>query len=101
MKTATFIKKVDGWKGNAWLYKIEPSIEYTSRQMSEDEFLTVVSGKTDHIIVSAVHGWLGPETAAFPADENGCACSFSIIDRETGVCSGDDFIVRVLGYSLT
>lgn len=56
--TAKLIKKLNGWLGDARLYKLSEHIE-------ENDI------KTKYVIVSATHACSGPETYIFPADLEG------------------------------
>lgn len=60
MITATFLRKLDGFTGDARLFKLSEPVE------------TRGGHKTDHVVVSATDAILtGPETYIFPADLNG------------------------------
>jgi hypothetical protein len=61
---AAFVKDLDGWQGDAKLYKLSEPI--TLVQWFDDEPFTF-----NHIVVSAVVAYSGPETYVFAADENG------------------------------
>ncbi len=66
MKTATFIKKMDGWSSDARLYKLEPPANH---EISGDYENT---GLTEYVIVSAIIAPLvGAETYIFPANQDG------------------------------
>jgi hypothetical protein len=60
MATATFVKNLDGFNGNATLYRVNPPLKSYS---GEDEYALVV--------VSAVVAFGYPETFIFGADEDG------------------------------
>ncbi|HEY6117458.1 MAG TPA: hypothetical protein VI172_16010 [Candidatus Dormibacteraeota bacterium] len=60
-KTATFIKHIQGWRGDARLYRLSPPHE-----------------ASPHVIVSATEvPYLGPETYIFPATDEGSIVSWS------------------------
>lgn len=64
-KTATFIKRLKGWAGDAHLYKLSEPMPYSGLG---DE----IDPTTDHVIVSAVVAMFsGPETYIFPSHPNG------------------------------
>lgn len=66
MKTAKFIRKLEGWRGNAGLYKLSEPVEYLAN-WSDTE-----TTKTSYVVVSAVYAhFSGNETFIFPADVNG------------------------------
>lgn len=78
MKTATLIKKLGGFRGNAALYLLsEPAPD-------------VYGVPTSYVIVSAINYAYDtgqPETFIFPADEDGLVRSYLEIDGSiTGVC---------------
>lgn len=60
-KIAVRIKKVDGWKGEAYWYKVKPPLD----------------GHEDVIVSSVIVPYTGPETYIFGADENGKVKSMS------------------------
>jgi len=62
--TSTFVRKLEGWKGDAALYKVEPPVRYSNYDDDEHE--------TDYVIASSVIAlYTGPETLVFPADQDG------------------------------
>ena len=68
MKVATFIKDLDGFQGEAKLYKLDPPMENGD-------------GKTEYVAVSAVMAMFsGPETYIFPANEKGEVTSWGELD---------------------
>lgn len=74
MKKAVFVKNIEGWNGDARLYKMLPPLVATD-----------YDGKTvethDFVIVSAVVAMLsGPETYIFPATEDGKTKNFGELD---------------------
>ena len=72
MKTATCVAKhLDGWKGHASLYRLDPPAPYQSLK-------TVLFGRilhtktTSYVVVSAVReGPEGPEAFIYASDEEG------------------------------
>ena len=66
MGTAEFVKQMDGWRGDAALYRLSPPMA------------GVDGWAFDHVIVSAVIAiGSGPETYLFGCDENGENIDFS------------------------
>lgn len=64
MKTATFIRNLQGGPGDARLYKLNPPAAYSKYE--NDEF---VKKPVDHVVVSAARVMFsGPETYIFPHD---------------------------------
>lgn len=67
MKIATFVKQMEGFTGDARLYKLSEAAP-----VDGDE-----QGTTDYVVVSAtVARYGGPETYIFPADEAGDVTSW-------------------------
>ena len=65
---ATFVKDLDGFTGEAALYKRDEDIGY-DRDYDEDEKF---NSHTKFVVVSATHAmYSGPETYIFPASEDG------------------------------
>jgi hypothetical protein len=60
MKTATMVKRLDGWISDARLYKLGEPL---------DGF--------DHVVVSAVVAYSGPETLIFGCDSHGRPADYS------------------------
>lgn len=70
MKTATFVKQMEGFIGDARLYKLSEAVDADGWANS------VVT--TDYVVVSAVVvPFSGPETYIFPADGEGRITSWS------------------------
>jgi hypothetical protein len=65
MGTATLIRRLAGFKGDARLYRLDPAISYDEQQ----------GQTTEHVIVSAA-ARTGPETYIFPADADGRIASW-------------------------
>ncbi len=75
-KTATFVRFVEGWRGIAELYKLDPPMEW--EDWGEE-------GKTQtreapYVIVSAVFAYSGPETYIFPANSKGEVVSWGELE---------------------
>ena len=66
-KIAHFVKKLDGWRGNAALYRVVPPMEQTAYGLDG----TTETTKHGHIVVSGVHHAWAHETTGFPADSEG------------------------------
>ena len=68
MKTARFIKNLEGWRGDARLYELSEPAEYDYIDFE------VETGKTKFVAVSAISSAPDtglPETYIFPCDEDG------------------------------
>lgn len=66
MKTAIFIRKLEGFNGIAKLYKLNPPIQERSWGEEEER-----KEEYQYVVVSAVVAYSGPETLIFGADEEG------------------------------
>lgn len=63
MKQAIFVKKAEGFRGNAALYKLNPPLQ------DVDPLDNVVS--TVEFVIVSTSSFFGVETYIFPASENG------------------------------
>jgi hypothetical protein len=71
IKTATFVKHQTSRSGaDQRLYRVSPEVTWGG--WSDD----VAANRSDHVVVSAVVAYSGPETFIFPADENGKVIDF-------------------------
>lgn len=69
MQTATFVKRLTGFNGDARLYRLSKPIEYQDWDSDKDEYVTKYS---EFVVVSAASvPFSGPETYVFPADAEG------------------------------
>jgi len=66
-KTATFVRFVEGWRGPAELYKLDPPMEWKDR----GEEGKTQTREAPYVIVAAVFAYSCPETYIFPADPDG------------------------------
>lgn len=66
MKQAVFVKKIEGWRADAHLYKLMPALQHV-----EDDVVETI----EFVIVSAVVAFGTPETYIFPAKDDGEAIS--------------------------
>ena len=66
-KTATFVKTMSGFAGDAGLYKLSPKAKYTIWKGVKE-----IPRSTSYVIVSAVDVFGKPETYIFPASAKGC-----------------------------
>lgn len=74
---ATYIKDLEGFTGNAKLFKVDPPMEYNKPWDDEDP----PANKTEFVVVSAANVMMsGPETYIFPSDENGHVISWGELD---------------------
>lgn len=70
-RTATLIKKLDGFSGDARLYRVSPA-------MSSEAWGDDPAEQYEYVVVSAVVArFSGPETYIFGADESGSVASWS------------------------
>ncbi len=77
MKKATLVMVLDGFKGDARLYRLSPPLE-------DNEF----------VVVSAVDAYSGPETYIFPSNEDGDVISWGELE---GSFQGDKDHEEALG----
>jgi hypothetical protein len=66
-KTATFIRRLEGFQGDARLYRVDPPVERIDWSSGEEK-----QTLHDYVVVSAVVAMFsGPETYIFPASADG------------------------------
>ncbi len=86
MPTATFIKSLPEWRGDARLYKLDPPMEDDGR-------------KHEHVVVSAVSVFGEPETYIFPANQDGAVTDFGELPgSEKGSLNHESALSRA-GYT--
>ena len=72
MIRAIKIRSMEGWQGDATLYRLSEEISWGGCYDGD------ATGETDHVIVSAaVVPYTGPETYIFPADAEGNVMDWS------------------------
>ena len=91
MKTAVYLRGLDGWRGDARLYKLVPA-----HVVVDHDDVTVET--IEFVVVSAVDPYSDPETYIFPCDEDGKVLSFQ--EMEGSFRGGLDHTeaLRGLGY---
>jgi hypothetical protein len=67
MNKATFVRQLDGFNGDARLYRCDPSVHYGS-------------GKTEYVVVSGVAEVFATETYIFPANADGAVIDWGELD---------------------
>lgn len=88
-KTATLIKRLSGFTGDARLYKLSEPLGYTDSDMY------------DHVVVSAVNVMFsGPETYIFGADENGETVNWIELDGSFEGGLDHERALRDAGYTV-
>ena len=99
MKTATFIKYIEGWRGDARLYELSEPVEYGDCLWDEDAALTA----TNYVIVSAVvfSMFAGPETFIFPAREDGTAIDMIELRGSMRGNVSHEKVLERAGYTVT
>jgi len=99
-KTATFLRKLDGFKGDARLYRVEPAMKYWKWEGQERE-----EAEVEYIVVSGINGIYrltsDPETFIFPADESGMVVSWGELDGSFRGGVNHEQALANAGYSLT
>ncbi len=81
MKKATLVKTLDGFRGDARLYRVDPPLE-------GNEF----------VVVSAVFAYSGPETYIFPSDADGEIVSWSELEGSLYDCVDHIKALNSAGY---
>lgn len=86
MKTATFVRKLDGFTGDARLYSLSEPI----------------GNKYSHVVVSAtvVPFGIGPETYIFPADVDGKVIDWGELDGSFRGALDHEQALNDAGYSV-
>ena len=91
---ATFIRDLDGFTGEAKLYKLDPPME-------ETDFDNEVVGRHKYVVVSAtVAMFTGPETYIFPSDENGNVTSWGELEGSYRGGLDHETALKNAGYSI-
>jgi len=82
VKTATFMRKLSGFRGNAALYRVDPKmIDNTGKRYQ-------------YVVASAVQAYSGPETLIFGADDDGEIANWSELDGGRGYLSHEDAFIE-------
>lgn len=95
-KSATLVKKLEQYHGDARLYRLAPSLEYST--MTDDEGLPVLQ-LTEYLVVSSLED-ITVETLIFAAEADGDITDWTDLD---GSVRGETTHARVLsslGYNL-
>ena len=95
-KTATFLRKLDNFKGNAQLYVLSEPVgwdyDWDTKQYAEE---------TNHVIVSAVVAlYSGAETYIFPADKEGNILDWGELDGSFRGSLNHEAALRNAGYEV-
>jgi hypothetical protein len=92
MITAKRLRKIEGWRAEAYLYELSEPVRYANRDG--------VEGWTHHVIVSGVLSmYAGPETYIFPADIEGRAlCMIELYPGSFRGAVDHDAAVRGAGW---
>jgi len=78
MKTAKFVRQIEGFRGDARLYCLSESVEYGEWDKEKEER---IDKTTSYVVVSAVVApFPGPETYIFPASEDGGVLNWSELE---------------------
>lgn len=76
MKVATELRKLTGFEGNAWLFKLSEPVDYDYNYNTKQ-----YEKSTNYVVVSAVDVMFsGPETYIFPANEDGKVINWSELE---------------------
>ena len=91
-KIATLVKPLDGYKGKAALYKLSEPLA-SSWGLEQDK-------KYEHVVVSSVVTYSGPETLIFGADESGDVYSFLELHGSSRGHMDHEQALRDAGYEI-
>jgi len=98
MKTATYIKKMVKWTGNANLYQLSEPMEYDKPWDDEDE---TPAKKTSYVVVSAANAlYSGPETYIFATDKDGEVLDWGELDGSYRGGLSHEIALQNAGYSV-
>lgn len=93
--TAELVRSLEGWRGNARLYRVSPPMKYGYDYGDGDDR----RGETEYVIVSAVVAMFsGPETYIFPAREDGSAIDMLELDGSYRGGLDHEAALRRAGY---
>ena len=92
MKSATKIKKLKGFSGEAYLYELSEPVTYWEGSYEER------GETTNFVVVSAATGLSGPETFIFPADEEGNVVDWTELGGSFRGGLNHDQALRIAGY---
>lgn len=96
-KTATFLRKLDDFKGDARLYQLSELVGYDLDWETEE-----YAAQTNHVIVSAVIAlYSGPETYIFPANEEGKVLDWGELDGSFRGSLDHEQALRDAGYEIS
>ena len=97
MKTATEVKQLRDWRGDARLYKLsEPAwCEYYDEDAEDYK-----ERETDFVIVSAVNFEYAHETYIFPAYDNGAPIAMSEMTGSYKGGTDHEAALNALGYEI-
>jgi len=104
MTTYKYVRRLDGFRGHACLYKLSSPVEYDfyksvlpDNNASNDE-VELVTKSTDHVIVST-STYFGLETFIFPADANGTVLNWGELPgSQRGTSSHVDVLTALLDH---
>ena len=92
-KTATFVRKLNTFRGDARLFAVQPPVIYGYG----DE-----QGYADFVVVSTVNAlYSGPETYIFPADSTGQVLDWGELDGSSRGRIGHAEVLRIAGYEVS
>lgn len=98
MQTATFVKRLTGFNGDARLYRLDKPIEYQDWDSDADAYVTKHS---EYVVVSAVHAMFsGPETYMFPADKDGNITDWGEIGASQRGTLSHETVLTESGYEV-
>ncbi len=98
MGKATFVQKLEGFSGQAYLYHVDPPIEARLIDWDGDE--RVHDYRFDFVVVSATVVFGRPETFIFGADENGRVVSFNELQGSLRDVYDHKAALKAAGYEV-
>lgn len=97
---AYFLRKIDGWRGDVALYRLEPRYVYRHNDFGlAGEILETVES-IEYVLVSAIDNYLGFETYIFPSNKLGECCSWVELPGSLRCCIEHRVALKGLGYEL-
>lgn len=91
---ATRLEQLEGFNGEAWLYRLDPPFRLESWRMSTFQFETA-----EYVVSSAVIAYSGPETLVFASTSKGDPLDMAEIGGGRGYLDCDTAI-KMMGYEV-
>src|SRR5574339_1273772 len=101
-KIAKLIEPIQGWRGEAYLWKVTPPMEYHETELDEYGGYNDVKHDVEYVISSGVEStWDNglPEVYIFPADEHGEVLSWGELPGSQQGTLDHEVVFRNQGYT--